>query len=84
MKKLLLSLLLIATLAGCARHYTVTLSNGNQITALGKPKLQGNNYVFKDAKGQMGFVPAMRVREISPASMGTSTSDSQFKGPPKK
>ena len=84
MKHLLLFLLLIALLTGCARRYTITLQNGNQITAHGKPKLQGDAYVFKDANGQQGFVSAGRVREIAPASMATSTSDSKFKGPPKK
>jgi hypothetical protein len=59
-------------LTGCARQYAVTYINGTRVTAIGKPKLEGNSYVFKDAKGQMVSVPMGRVREIAPASDSTS------------
>jgi hypothetical protein len=70
----------LVVLPGCStsRRYTVTLNSGIQITALSKPQLRGNVYVFKNAKGEEGFVPAGRVREIAPASMAT-TDSSRFK-----
>lgn len=79
MKRFLPILLLLSVLlTGCARHYVITMNNGSRVTTQGKPKLQGGNYVFKDAKGQPGQVPAGRVREIAPASMATEEG-SQFK-----
>ena len=82
--KSLLTLALFATLllTGCARHYTMTLNNGNRITTLGKPKLQNGAYVFKDAKGQPGSVPAGRVQEVSPSNMTSSRTSSGFKAEP--
>ncbi|TAK98477.1 MAG: YgdI/YgdR family lipoprotein [Verrucomicrobia bacterium] len=56
-------------LTGCARHYVITLNNGAQITCRGKPKLVGETYVYKDARGQSFGVPSLRVREVAPASM---------------
>jgi len=70
MKTFLLALLLFSVLlTGCARNYVITMNNGTRITTNGKPKLQGSNYHFKDAKGQPAQVSAGRVREIAPASM---------------
>lgn len=66
---LLLTLVGVGLLCGCSRQYVMTLSNGARITTNGKPKLDGNSYVFKDAKGQEIRVPTGRVREIAPASM---------------
>ena len=67
----LLPLLLAGLVAGCATRYNVTLTNGRSITAKGKPRLDkaSNCYVFKDTAGQQVVVPAMRIREIAPASM---------------
>lgn len=56
-------------LTGCARHYIITLNNGTQIGATGRPKLQGNVYVFKDAYGRKSYVPLGRVTQVAPASM---------------
>jgi hypothetical protein len=56
-------------LAGCARHYVMTLNSGAHITTLGKPKLQNGAYLYKDVQGQAGVIPAGRVAEIAPASM---------------
>ena len=78
MKRLLPILCLLAVLlTGCARNYVITMNNGARITANSKPKLQGSNYVFKDAKGQPAEVPAGRVREIAPANM-SKEEGSQF------
>jgi hypothetical protein len=65
-------------LAGCARHYVITLNSGARITTLGKPQLQQGRYVFKDVEGKPGVVAAGRVREIAPASMA-SDPDRLFK-----
>ncbi len=76
---------LVACLAlcvcGCANPYVITLNNGRRIDAPHKPKLEGANYVYKDAQGQKVYIPAGRVREIAPASMAEATG-SQFKVSP--
>jgi hypothetical protein len=77
MKRFLPILLLSVLLTGCARNYVITMNNGTRITTKSKPKLQGSNYVFKDAKGQPAQIPAGRVREVAPASMATEEG-SQF------
>jgi hypothetical protein len=70
MKRFLPALLSLSVLlTGCARSYVITMNNGTRVTTQGKPKLQGGNYVFKDATGQRVQVPAGRVREVAPASM---------------
>ena len=70
MKKAALPLLIgLIALTGCAHHYVMKLNNGMEITTASKPKLKEGVYQFKDAKGEEQFVPAIRVREIAPASM---------------
>jgi hypothetical protein len=70
MNRTWLALLLVPLLlTGCARHYVLTLNNGAQIAARGKPKLQNGAYVFKDVHGKPVSVPGGRVREVAPASM---------------
>ena len=77
---LLLAVAGLVLLSGCAsRGYIVTLNNGTQITAKTKPQLEGNRYVFENAEGEKGYVPAGRVREIAPASMATKSGTSSFK-----
>lgn len=56
-------------LSGCARHYTLTLTNGTQIGAIGKPRLQRGYYVYKNALGKQSAIGAGEVTEIAPASM---------------
>lgn len=80
----LLTVVSLALLPGCARHYTITLSNGDRITAVGKPRLEGGSYVFKDARGQPASVSAGRVREVVPSSMTSSRQSSGFKAEPTK
>jgi ABC-type Fe3+-hydroxamate transport system substrate-binding protein len=65
-------LLAVAVCAGCATRYNLTLSNGEIITAKGKPHLNAakNTYIYKDATGQTNFIPAANVTQIAPASMG--------------
>jgi len=81
---LILTLFGLTLLTGCARHYTVTLSNGSRITGYGKPRLESGYYVFKDTKGQPIYIPAGRVREITPSSMTGSRTSSGFKAEPMK
>jgi hypothetical protein len=71
---LLLGLLL---LCGCARRYVITVTNGTQMTTLGKPRLENGAYYFKDIQGVDSHIPATRVREIAPASM-VGEKSSQF------
>lgn len=63
--------MLIAAIAltSCTHQYVMKLNNGTQITTASKPKLKEDTYQFKDARGQEHFMPAGRVREITPASM---------------
>jgi len=85
MKRLPLLLLIgCALLAGCASRYAITLTNGNRLNAVGKPRLEGGSYVFKDTKGQTIYLPAGRVREVAPASMAGSRMQSGVKTVPSK
>lgn len=54
---------------GCAQHYVMKLNNGSQIDAFGKPKLQGQTYHYKDARGNERVMPRGRVMELEPAFM---------------
>jgi hypothetical protein len=69
MKTLLLPLLVsLLVLCGCAHEYVIKLSNGSQVTAASKPKLQGSAYHYKDAYGRDISIPSGRVTEIEPTS----------------
>jgi hypothetical protein len=68
-KSILLLALVVVALCGCARHYVITLSNGSQLGTIGKPRLKGGFYVFKDALGRESYIGVGRVAEIAPASM---------------
>lgn len=74
---------LLASLAltGCAHTYVVTMSNGSQVTATTKPRLERGYYFFKDVQGRNSYVAAGRVREIS---SGGSLKETNFKVPPAK
>ncbi len=80
MKPLLWSALLAALLlTGCAaRRYTITLNNGNTITARSKPRLVQGSYVYKDLNGKEAYLAAGRVREIAPSNMATPRIKSGF------
>jgi len=78
MKKNALILLLAAFVcAGCATRYNISLTNGDVITARGKPKFDQTKggFYYKDGQGNPAFVSGGRVREVAPASM---SNESQF------
>ena len=56
----------VLVLAGCSRHYVLTMNNGTQVVAASKPRLQDGSFYFKDAAGKEQTVPQGRVREVSP------------------
>ena len=75
----LLALLLIAAAvgsAGCTHLYQVTFTHGSMITVRGQPKYDKATDTFSLTMmdGQMGKVPAMSIREITPASMANDIS----------
>jgi hypothetical protein len=83
MKPLLIpAVFALLLLAGCTRHYTITLNSGSRISTLGKPRLQNGTYVFKDVKGQPGSIPAGRVKEVTPSNMTSSRVNSGFSASP--
>jgi hypothetical protein len=81
MNRCLLSLLLLSfvLLCGCAPRYVMQLTNGNEITSRGKPKLKEGAYYFTNASGKPQVVAALRVRSIQPASMAAE--DTSQKAP---
>ena len=82
MKKLAAPVLLsLVLLCGCAQYYVIKLSNGTRVTAIGKPKLKGSHYEYKDASGHMQRISDSRVTEIEPASMA-KREKSPFISPP--
>jgi hypothetical protein len=84
--KILGSLLPLGLLlfTGCARNYTITLTNGTQLGAKGKPHLKEGAYYFKDANGRDATVAAGRVSQIEPASSAKQGEKSGFIGSPSK
>jgi len=75
----------LAILTGCSSGYDITLSNGNRITGVSKPRLnkETSMYEFKDAAGHPQSVHSMRVRQIGPH--GDSDLDpGSFKAPSRR
>jgi len=68
-------LLSAALLAGCARHYDMTLSNGTRITNVTKPVLsrEAGAFYYKDVAGKVHHVSSGRVLEIKPHSEKNTT-----------
>lgn len=56
-------------LCGCAHQYLIKLTNGDQILAYSKPKVQDENYLFTDEMGGSHVIPQDRVVKIKPVSV---------------
>jgi hypothetical protein len=85
MKKLCPLLLMgLVLFTGCAHNYTMTLTNGTQLGAKGKPKLKEGVYYFTDASGNETSMPAGRVSQIEPASSAAKSKKTGFIDAPKK
>jgi hypothetical protein len=54
----------LVVLCGCAHHYLMKLSNGDQTISVSKPKLQGTNYLFTGTDGVGYVIPRSRVAKI--------------------
>jgi hypothetical protein len=66
------ALTLLAGLVGlcsCAHQYLMTMSDGDRVLSLTKPKLQGTNCFYTDATGAPGKVPRSRVVKIRAATL---------------
>jgi hypothetical protein len=74
---ILLLLIGLIVLTGCAHSYVLRLTNGSQITTASKPHLKDGAYYFKDAKGEEQWVMAASVREVAPASVAEAENKSQ-------
>jgi hypothetical protein len=68
MKRLVLTLLPLCVLCGCAQTYKITLRNHQELTTSSRPKFDKatETYRFKDASGNQVVLPAFRVKEIAP------------------
>jgi hypothetical protein len=77
-------LLVLVLISGCARNYVITLNNGRQLGAQGKPVLKGGSYYFKDASGQDASVAAGRVQQIETASSAARDTKPGYIGSPSK
>jgi len=80
MKKITLGLLLTTVLCGgCATAYHIRLSNGEVLTAHGKPTLDRdhNVLIYYDASGQLRGISSLRVTEVVPRTLDDS--DKQFR-----
>ncbi len=68
-------------LCGCSTRYIITQSGGIKVTSYGKPKLKGNFYYYKDAKGQTKTIPRGRLLSYEPAS-DAAAEEKQFQAAP--
>ena len=54
----------LAALSGCAHRYLMKLTDGQQMIAISKPRLEGGNYHFRDEQGLECAIPKSRVAVI--------------------
>jgi len=68
MKPLVLILLPLCVLCGCAQTYKIILRNQQELMTSSRPKFDKatETYRFKDASGKQIVLPAFRVKEIAP------------------
>jgi hypothetical protein len=81
MNRILLLLLGLFVCAGCATRYNITLSDGEVITARGKPKYDAtrSGYFYTDGSGNPSYISQLRVNEIAPQSWKKKDDASDFK-----
>ncbi len=67
-RPVVLALMLLLAVTGCAQKYRITLTNNNVVTTRSKPKLDAAQgvYRFKDARGKPAVLPEFKVKEIEP------------------
>ncbi len=77
-------LLLCAVLTGCASPYTVTFTRGTYVNVKCKPTYDKakDSYILTDADGRKYLVPAISIREISPAESGGKPAASPYQPRP--
>jgi Bacterial protein of unknown function (DUF903) len=65
----------VALMAGCARSYDMTLTNGTRITNVSKPEFHKDEgaFYYKDVTGKVHHVNSGRVVEIRPHSSKNTT-----------
>jgi hypothetical protein len=66
--RIVVVILLLVFLVGCAHRYKITLTNNNVITTTSRPRLneEKSAYHFKDALGRETSLPVFRIKEIEP------------------
>jgi hypothetical protein len=69
MKRLLFLLLAFALCEGCRSTYYITLNNGEQVTARGKPSFDSSkgSFTYVDGNGQKQHISQVDVRQVQPA-----------------
>ena len=72
----------LVVLCGCAHHYLMKLSNGDQTISLSRPKLQGTNYHFTGTDG-VGYVIA-RSRVVKIKTISAEEQEERPLSPPKR
>jgi hypothetical protein len=71
----------LAALCGCAHHYLMKLSDGDQIISVSKPKPQGTNYNFRGTDGVVYAIPRSRVVKIK--AISAESPEEKPSSPPK-
>jgi hypothetical protein len=60
----LILLIALTALSGCAHHYLIKLTNGDQMISFSKPKVKNGSYHFRDEGGYERVIPRSRVAKI--------------------
>jgi hypothetical protein len=71
-------ILALAFCTGCAGRYDITLSNGDVITAKGRPHFSKdkNVWLYTDASGKPSRISSGQVTQVAPQSMQNSDQQS--------
>ena len=81
MKHVLALFIVAIALTGCHTGYDITTTNGMKITGVSKPRLdpQTSFYYYKDAAGQVNYIPSARVSVIEPTGSGETKTFKEVK-----